>query len=85
VPLVLRGAELGEFCLLLHSYLRMLDFSTPPLSSKAADAIHRELQELLWGQLSTSRQHAMLRSVATRHARLLRGKVGATLDKVSAA
>ena len=49
------------------------------------DAIHRELQELLWGQLSTARQSAMLRSVATRHARLLRGKVGAALDRVSAA
>lgn len=84
-PTVLRGAELGEVCVLLHSYLRMLDFSTPPLSSRAADAIHRELQELLWGQLSPARQQAMLRSVATRHARLLRGKVGAALDMVSAA
>jgi hypothetical protein len=84
-PPVLRGAELGEFCVLLHSYLRMLDFSTPPLSHRAADAIHRELQELLWGQLSAARQQAMMRSVATRHARLLRGKVGAALDMVSAA
>jgi len=53
--------ELGEFVLYMHSYLVILDYCSPPFPSKACDAIHSGMQELLMqGQLSTKRQIALL-------------------------
>ena len=68
---VLEGIALGEFVLHVHSYLLLLDFSAPARSSKASDAIHRELQDLLrHGTLSVHQQAALLRSVKERQAAL---------------
>ena len=67
-PLHLRGVELGEFALHVHSYLLLLDFSSPAYTAKACDAIHHELQDLLRrGQLSVAQQAALLASVKQRH------------------
>lgn len=67
----LQGAQLGEFALHLHSFLLLLDFSSPTYPTKASDAIHHEVQDLLHqGQLSVSQQAAMLRSLVQRHAAL---------------
>ena len=53
--------ELGEFVLYIHSYLVILDLTSPPFNSKACDSIHSSIQELLMqGQLSTKRQIALL-------------------------
>ena len=38
----LRGVGLGEFALQLHSYLLLLDFSSPAYPTKTSDALHRE-------------------------------------------
>ena len=68
---VLGGAALGEFALHVHSYLLLLDFTSPARSAKASDAIHHELQDLLrHGQLSVAQQEALLRSVKERQAAL---------------
>ena len=65
---MLRGAELGEFVLHVHSYLLLLDFSSPPYPTGEADAIHHEMQELLrQGGLSVDQQMALLRSLKARH------------------
>lgn len=54
---VLRGAELGEVALQLHAYLLLLDYSKGAYPTKACDAIHDELQDLLrQGQLAVSTQ-----------------------------
>jgi hypothetical protein len=68
---MLSGAELGEFALHVHSYLLLLDFSSPAYPAGAADAIHHETQELLrQGGLSVEQQTALLRSLKARHAEL---------------
>lgn len=70
---LLQGAELGEFSLQLHSYLLLLDFSSSAYASRASDALHHELQDLLrQGQLSVTQQSAMLASLKERHAALAR-------------
>ena len=67
----LRGAELGEFVLNLHSYLLLLDFSSPAYPAGEADAIHHEMQDMLrQGELSLGQQAALLRSIKGRHADL---------------
>ena len=64
----LRGAELGEFALQLHSYLLLLDFSSPAYPTKASDALHRGVQDMLrQGQLSVPQQRALLRSLKEHH------------------
>ena len=70
---LLREVELGEFVLQLHSYLLLLDFASPPFSSRAADAIHRDAQLLLrQGQLSVNQQSALLDAIIERHRALKR-------------
>ena len=70
---MLRGEELGEFTLLVHSFLLLLDFTSPPFSSKACDALHHEVQDLLWqGELSPERQLALLGTIRRKHAALAR-------------
>ena len=67
----LEGAALGEFAMHVHSYLLLLDFSSPPLPAKECDAIHAELQALLQnGPLTVAQQAALLHSVKERHAAL---------------
>ena len=57
----LRPKELGEFVLLMHSYLVLLDYCSPPFSSKTCDAIQKGMQDLLLqGQLTTKRQNSLL-------------------------
>eukprot|EP00588_Corethron_pennatum_P036472 CAMPEP_0194351618 /NCGR_PEP_ID=MMETSP0171-20130528/108273_1 /TAXON_ID=218684 /ORGANISM="Corethron pennatum, Strain L29A3" /LENGTH=969 /DNA_ID=CAMNT_0039119261 /DNA_START=23 /DNA_END=2932 /DNA_ORIENTATION=- len=69
----LRGPELGEFVLLSHTYMSLLDYGTPLLSVKAADAVHGELQDLLSPEsVDADRQAALLRSVSARHENLLK-------------
>jgi nuclear-control-of-ATPase protein 2 len=68
---VLQGAELGEFALHVHSYLLLLDYSSPAYASKACDALHNELQDLLRrGGLSVTQQAALLAAVKERHVAL---------------
>lgn len=68
---MLRGAELGEFVLHLHSYLLLLDFSSPAYPTGEADAVHHETQELLrQGGLGVDQQMALLRSLKAHHAEL---------------
>ena len=68
---LLRGAELGEFALHLHSYLLLLDYSKAAYPTKACDAIHDELQDLLrQGELGVAEQVRLLSSVKERHAAL---------------
>ena len=68
---VLQGAELGEFALHVHSYLLLLDYSSPAFASKACDALHNELQDLLRrGGLSVTQQAALLAAVKERHVAL---------------
>lgn len=70
----LRGAELGEFVLHVHSYLLLLDFASPVYATREADTIHHEMQDLLrQGELSLGQQAALLRSIKGRHSEL--GKV----------
>lgn len=57
----LQPNEMGEFLLLMHQYLAILDFCSPPFPAKGCDSIHFAMQDLLMqGQLSTKRQIALL-------------------------
>ena len=65
---VLQGAELGEFTLHLHSFLLLLDFSSPAYPTESTDAVHREVQDLLHqGQISVPQQRALLSALMQRH------------------
>eukprot|EP00578_Thalassiosira_sp_NH16_P000225 CAMPEP_0181134846 /NCGR_PEP_ID=MMETSP1071-20121207/32306_1 /TAXON_ID=35127 /ORGANISM="Thalassiosira sp., Strain NH16" /LENGTH=917 /DNA_ID=CAMNT_0023221393 /DNA_START=223 /DNA_END=2971 /DNA_ORIENTATION=+ len=49
--------EMGQLLLLLHTYLNLMDYMSPPFPSKQCDSIHQSVQNLLMqGQMSTSRQ-----------------------------
>lgn len=57
----LQPKELGNFVLLMHSYLVILDYCCPPFASKACDSIHAGMQDLLLqGQVITRQQIALL-------------------------
>mmetsp|Transcript_32274 Transcript_32274/g.95066 ORF Transcript_32274/g.95066 Transcript_32274/m.95066 type:complete len:999 (-) Transcript_32274:1283-4279(-) len=66
--------ELGEFVLLCHSYLLLLDYATPPISYRTFDSVHRNMQELLLphGQLSIGRQLKLLALIKAKNADLLK-------------
>ena len=66
--------ELGEFVLLCHSYLLLLDYATPPISFRVFDSVHRNMQELLLphGQLSIGRQLKLLALIKAKNADLLK-------------
>lgn len=66
--------ELGEFVLLCHSYLLLLDYATPPISYRTFDSVHQNMQELLLphGQLSISRQLKLLALIKAKNADLLK-------------
>eukprot|EP00957_Ditylum_brightwellii_P137740 10500396-Ditylum_brightwellii.AAC.1 len=65
---VLTPAELGEFVLLAHTYLLMLDYCSPPFPMRTCDSIHRSMQNmLLQGHLSTRRQRNLLQLIRAKH------------------
>ena len=69
----LRPKEMGKLLLLLHSYLNMLDYMSPPFPSKTCDSIHRSIQNLLLqGQMSTARQLELLKVIQSKHNDLLK-------------
>jgi len=71
VSVYLNPTQLGEFLLLAHKYLLLLDFSTPPISSKVSNTIQRSIQDLMQqGQLNTSLQLSLLRLIRVKHEEL---------------
>jgi len=65
--------EMGQLLVLLHSYLNLLDYMSPPFPSKQCDSIHRSVQNLLMqGQMSTARQLELLRVIQSKHTELLK-------------
>ncbi|KAL7537324.1 hypothetical protein ACHAXR_007735 [Thalassiosira sp. AJA248-18] len=69
----LRPKDMGLLLLLLHSYLNLLDYMSPPFPSKQCDSIHQSVQNLLMqGQMSTSRQLELLKVIQSKHADLLK-------------
>jgi nuclear-control-of-ATPase protein 2 len=65
--------EMGQLLLLLHSYLNLLDFMSPPFPGKACDSIHQSVQNLLMqGNMSASRQLGLVKLIQTKHDDLLR-------------
>jgi nuclear-control-of-ATPase protein 2 len=64
----LRPKEMGQLLLLLHSYLNLLDYMSPPFPGKTCDSIHQSVQNLLMqGQMSTSRQLGLLKVIQSKH------------------
>lgn len=69
----LRPKEMGAFLLLLHTYLNLLDYMSPPFPSKQCDSIQQSVQNLLLqGQMSTSRQLELLKVIQSKHTDLLK-------------
>ena len=69
----LNPKEMGELLLLLHSYLNMLDFMSPPFPSKQCNSIHQSVQNLLLqGQMSTARQLDLLKVISSKNDELLK-------------
>lgn len=69
----LRPKEMGQLLLLLHSYLNLLDYMSPPFPSKQCDSIHQSTQKLLMqGQMTTARQLELLKVIQSKHADLLK-------------
>ena len=65
--------DMGQLLLLLHSYLNLLDYMSPPFPSKQCDSIHQSIQNLLMqGQMSTTRQLELLKVIQSKHADLLK-------------
>ena len=73
--MALSANELGEFVLLMHQYLVILDFCSPPLPTKGCDSIHLSLQDLLMqGQLTTKRQLQLMQLINAKHGELMKYK-----------
>ncbi|KAL7538384.1 hypothetical protein ACHAWF_006071 [Thalassiosira exigua] len=69
----LKPKEMGNLLLLLHSYLNLLDYMSPPFPNKQCDSIHQSIQNLLvQGQMSTARQLELLKVIQSKHAGLLK-------------
>ena len=69
----LRPKEMGELLLLLHSYMNLLDFMSPPFPSKQCNSIHQSVQNLLLqGQMSTTRQLDLLKVIQSKNDELLK-------------
>ena len=65
--------EMGQLLLLLHSYLNLLDYMSPPFPSKQCDSIHHSVQNMLMqGHMSTTRQLDLLRVIQAKHTGLLK-------------
>jgi nuclear-control-of-ATPase protein 2 len=52
--LLLENCSMGEFVLHMHSYLVLLDYSSPVFPSRSLDAIHRSMQDLLQSSSTTT-------------------------------
>ena len=71
--LFLATRDLGEVVILIHSYLVLLDYCSPPFPSQVCDSIHKLIQDLLIpGKLSIQRQLDLLRLVKAKHIKLLK-------------
>ena len=69
----LRPKEMGQLLLILHSYLNLLDYMSPPFPGKICDSIHLSMQNLLMqGEMSTSRQLGLLKVIQSKHDELIR-------------
>ena len=69
----LRPKEMGKLLLLVHSYLNLLDYMSPPFPKKTCDSIHQSIQNLLMqGQMSTARQLELLKVIQSKHDDLLK-------------
>eukprot|EP00984_Skeletonema_dohrnii_P015840 scaffold6939_cov117-Skeletonema_dohrnii-CCMP3373.AAC.3 len=69
----LKPKEMGELLLLLHSYLNLLDYMSPPFPSKQCNSIHQSVQNLLLqGQMSTKRQLDLLKVIQSKNDELLK-------------
>ena len=68
----LQPKELGEVLLLLHSYLNLLDYMSPPFPNKQCNSIHKSVQNLLLGQISTARQLDLLKVIQSKNDGLLK-------------
>ena len=69
----LKPKEMGELLLLLHSYLNLLDYMSPPFPSKQCNSIHQSIQNLLLqGQMSTTRQLDLLKVIQAKNDELLK-------------
>ena len=65
--------EMGQLLLLLHSYLNLLDYMSPPFPGKTCDSIHQSVQKLLMqGQMGTTRQLGLLKVIQSKHDDLLK-------------
>ena len=73
MPSKANAKELGHLLLLLHSYLNLLDYMSPPFPGKSCDSIHQSIQNLLMqGNMSTSRQLGLVKVIQSKHDDLLR-------------
>jgi nuclear-control-of-ATPase protein 2 len=69
----LKPKEMGQLLLLLHSYLNLLDYMSPPFPSKQCNSIHQSVQNLLLqGQMSTARQLDLLKVIQSKNDELLK-------------
>ena len=69
----LKPKDMGQLLLLLHSYLNLLDYMSPPFPNKQCDSIHQSVQNMLMqGQMSTSRQLELLKVIQSKHSDLLK-------------
>lgn len=60
--------DMGKLLLLMHQYLNLLDYMSPPFPSKNCDSIHQSMQKLLMqGQMSTTRQLELLKVIQEKH------------------
>jgi nuclear-control-of-ATPase protein 2 len=72
MPSKANAKELGHLLLLLHSYLNLLDYMSPPFPGKSCDSIHQSIQNLLMqGNMSTSRQLGLVKVIQSKHDDLL--------------
>jgi hypothetical protein len=69
----LQPPDLGELVVLMHSYLVMIDYASPPFAKKACDSILDTVQDLFTqGELSIARQLEILRLIKSKHVDLLK-------------
>ena len=65
--------EMGRLLLLLHSYLNLLDFMSPPFPGKQCESIHSSIQNLfMQGQMSVNRQLELLKVIQSKHEELIK-------------
>jgi hypothetical protein len=70
---ILQPPDLGEFVVLMHSYLVMIDYASAPFSKKACDLIAETVQDIfIQGELCIARQLEILRLIKSKHLELLR-------------